>query len=238
MDSLSIDAGPGDDHVEILAGNAILVDQTESVGDGARNDTSDTAYGFSDADSPLSTNTTFSGLTIDNPEDKDWYSLLFDAGLGDGNGDLLHGKIFLRSVAVTDGLKIRLYEQDENGEGHLATEPIGKHAGDVCPDDAGHLHDDHEYDQLLLIETEHHGAEDGGEADSHQDAVVVDQEGDDELRKFPMVLHSPKRAPQALEGDGQVGFARHDWPVLRSLVQPKKQRCGKEGEVKSRDDQR
>ena len=71
-----VDAGAGNDRVEIKAGNAILIDQTERP---TRNDGPNEAYDLPSAvpnaadGEPLNRGVQFSGLTIDNPSDVDWY---------------------------------------------------------------------------------------------------------------------------------------------------------------------
>ena len=74
--SVWIDAGPGDDTVEILAGNAILVDRAESVvsenGLRGRNDIASQAFPLDLPTSP-GVGRSYSGLTLDNPTDVDWY---------------------------------------------------------------------------------------------------------------------------------------------------------------------
>ncbi|MEQ1825946.1 MAG: LamG-like jellyroll fold domain-containing protein, partial [Pirellula sp.] len=84
--SVWVDAGTGDDTVEILAGNAILVDKTESAfGSGlrGRNDIPSQAYTLTksvggqfqsfDGTAATADGLEFNGLTIDSPTDVDWY---------------------------------------------------------------------------------------------------------------------------------------------------------------------
>ncbi len=65
--SVWIDAGAGDDVVEIAAGNAILVDKAETIG--TRNDFPEVAARL---ELPAQGGV-FMGLTIDNPDDVDWF---------------------------------------------------------------------------------------------------------------------------------------------------------------------
>src|SRR5262249_3226217 len=68
-----IDAGPGDDHVDIQSGNAILVDQTEQRN---RNDNQTHAFALTSPGASagaIAGSVQFNGLTIDNPNDVDWY---------------------------------------------------------------------------------------------------------------------------------------------------------------------
>ena len=84
--SVWIDAGAGDDQVEILAGNAILVDKAESsFGNGlrGRNDIASQAFTLTrsvggqfqtfDGTAATADGLEFNGLTIDSPTDVDWY---------------------------------------------------------------------------------------------------------------------------------------------------------------------
>jgi hypothetical protein len=75
-----IDAGAGDDKVVISSGNAILVDKAEL---GKRNDLPQYATVVADdpaaADPVLTASRTLEGLTIDNPEDLDWFRFRLSA---------------------------------------------------------------------------------------------------------------------------------------------------------------
>ena len=100
-----VDAGAGDDRVEILAGNAILIDQTERP---LRNDVADRAFDLQSAVDPTSTpapfdqNVTFTGLTIDNAADVDWYTFAVT--------DTTAAELSLSSLSVTDGLSMQIYD--------------------------------------------------------------------------------------------------------------------------------
>ena len=85
-----IDAGAGDDRVEIQGGNAILVDQAETGRSSrtlrTRNDSIGQSYGLAQAnDSGILLNRQFNGLTIDNPNDVDWFSFSLLAHEGIAN---------------------------------------------------------------------------------------------------------------------------------------------------------
>ena len=104
-----IDAGAGDDRVEILAGNAILIDQAE---DQRRNDVVDRAFDLvasvqDDGTEALTSSTSFLGLTIDSPNDIDWFRFALavtkDASLS------------LESLSDTDGLSFVIYEASSQG---------------------------------------------------------------------------------------------------------------------------
>lgn len=74
-----VDAGAGDDRVEIRGGNAILVDKAESAapdgGLAGRNDLASQAYAV-----PLtSSGIQLDNLTIDNPNDADWFAFTLAA---------------------------------------------------------------------------------------------------------------------------------------------------------------
>ena len=81
-----IDAGAGDDRVEIRSGNAILVDKAEKstapAGLRGRNDLATQAFELLKSDNGTLTTFNghavvngvgFNGLTIDNREDEDWF---------------------------------------------------------------------------------------------------------------------------------------------------------------------
>ncbi|CAB5141075.1 Alkaline phosphatase (EC [Olavius algarvensis associated proteobacterium Delta 3] len=92
-----IDGGPGDDRVTITGGNAILVDKSEH---GVRNDSSETAY---DLGTDLAESAVFTGLTIDNPEDLDWYRFSLES-INPG------AQLILSSRSEKDGLELALFE--------------------------------------------------------------------------------------------------------------------------------
>ncbi|MFN0040815.1 MAG: LamG-like jellyroll fold domain-containing protein, partial [Burkholderiales bacterium] len=93
-----IDAGAGDDTVTIAGGNVVLSDRAEFFNQ--RNDTRESAYPLS-AD-PLAQSTLFAGLTIDNPDDADWYRFRL------GNAPGANARLTLDSQSDLDGLEIAL----------------------------------------------------------------------------------------------------------------------------------
>ena len=101
--SVWVDAGAGDDRVEIRAGNAILVDKTE-LGNvdaplRARNDLRDQAFNLGE----VSADSTFTGLTIDNPEDVDFYA--FELAAAPNPGDAIR----VQGVSTADQLTLSLF---------------------------------------------------------------------------------------------------------------------------------
>ncbi|WP_372894369.1 LEPR-XLL domain-containing protein, partial [Stieleria sp.] len=113
-----IDAGAGDDVVEIQAGNAILVDRSESstglTGLRGRNDVPVQAFQLltpnEDAQNVAFDGhavdqgiVTFTGLSIDNPDDIDWYSFELNAS------DLSVATIQTQSGSPIDHLDLRVY---------------------------------------------------------------------------------------------------------------------------------
>ncbi|HYW80547.1 MAG TPA: hypothetical protein VE890_13270, partial [Thermoguttaceae bacterium] len=115
-----IDAGDGDDLVRIASGNTILVDMAEAAG---RNDLADYAYRIGDSEG-LDGSMTLEGLTLDNPEDIDWYRFTLGA---DAASD---AQILATGVSDLDGLTLELYEVDEDGD----TTPVGSYATLVSED--------------------------------------------------------------------------------------------------------
>lgn len=99
-----IDAGPGDDVVTIRSGNAILVDKAESVvsnGLRGRNDFASFAYPLSLPGDGLQV----TGLTIDNPDDHDWFRFELTAALA-------ASKFEVKTASPNDMLTVNLYEAD------------------------------------------------------------------------------------------------------------------------------
>ncbi|MCA9137168.1 MAG: hypothetical protein KDB00_10425, partial [Planctomycetales bacterium] len=94
-----IDAGPGDDHVEILAGNAILPDLTER---NSRNDDFQSAVPLTI--DPIDAGVRLTGPTIDSPNDSDWYT--FELSQAPATGDMLS----LSSAGNNDRLSLFVYE--------------------------------------------------------------------------------------------------------------------------------
>src|SRR6185503_6010130 len=78
--SVWVDAGAGDDVVQIRSGRPILTDQTEKP---ERNDEPGEAFDLGRIDGDL----TFTGLTLDSPTDEDWY--VFVLGQTPQQGDSL-----------------------------------------------------------------------------------------------------------------------------------------------------
>ena len=110
-----IDAGSGDDRVEILSGSTMLPDQSERP---HRNDAPENAFDLTahDGNSKLTASRTFSGLTIDNPADVDFYRFTVGADLTG---------ISLRSNSQDDGLMMALLRADSlDPVGDAATTPF------------------------------------------------------------------------------------------------------------------
>jgi len=114
--SVWVDGGSGDDTIEILAGNAILVDKTESSVGGifrGRNDIPAQAFTLANAtagqfrafDGTLASSDglEFNGLTIDNPADVDWYRFTL------ASNAVAAGVIQLASGSPIDSLGLEIY---------------------------------------------------------------------------------------------------------------------------------
>ncbi|HSB69073.1 MAG TPA: ELWxxDGT repeat protein [Candidatus Methylomirabilis sp.] len=93
------DAGQGDDIVKYAAGSPILIDKGESP---ARNDTAVHAYSLG----AISTSTRVEGVTLDSPDDIDWYS--FTLGFTPRTGDT----ISTISLSLIDAITLQLYGED------------------------------------------------------------------------------------------------------------------------------
>ncbi len=106
--SVWVDGGPGDDVVQVAPGHAILIDQTERP---RRNDQAIRSFELVRATgstgTALNTSVIFSGLTIDNPNDVDWYRASFSVTAG--------ATLSLGSLALTDGLSLQIYGVYSNG---------------------------------------------------------------------------------------------------------------------------
>jgi len=75
LKSVWTDGGRGDDIIKYVAGKPILIDQGDSQSGTVRNDTLATSYSLG----TISTSTLFTGLTIDNPVDVDWFGFTLAA---------------------------------------------------------------------------------------------------------------------------------------------------------------
>ncbi|MEM9645555.1 MAG: hypothetical protein AAF989_11240, partial [Planctomycetota bacterium] len=107
--SVWVAAGDGDDLVEFAGGAALLVDQADN---GQRND----VPGAPDDPSRaydlgvLDATTLYQNLTLDSPNDVDW----FEINLSEGRFGL-SGQITVDSVAATDDLILELFELEPDG---------------------------------------------------------------------------------------------------------------------------
>ena len=117
-----VDAGAGDDRVEILSGNTILPDKTERP---SRNDEPDRAWTLAGAGN-------YTGLTIDSPQDADWYVFAVDS-------DSPAGTLSVDSASANDGLTLELYELTGAGLTKVATggAPAGPIADQLDQSGAG-----------------------------------------------------------------------------------------------------
>ena len=95
-----IDAGAGDDTVTIAGGNVILSDKAEFFDQ--RNDTQASAYVLGNP--TLDQTATYAGLTIDNPDDVDWFKFVLAHTPG------ANAKLTLDSQSSQDGLVLSLFD--------------------------------------------------------------------------------------------------------------------------------
>lgn len=117
-----IDAGAGDDTVQILAGNSILVDKSESslntaTGLRSRNDRPGHAFTLTkveggslksfDGISASADGLEFNGLTIDNPNDVDWYRFTL------ASAPATTAVIDLASGSSIDRLAMEIYAEND-----------------------------------------------------------------------------------------------------------------------------
>jgi hypothetical protein len=130
-----VDAGAGDDRVEIKSGNAILIDAADGAGSlpvrgegggggssgSVRNDTPEQAFDLTSVLTPLTpalspadggegagiaNSVTFRGLSIDSPSDEDWYR--FRLAAASQAGDFLS----VASLSAADGIMLELRNED------------------------------------------------------------------------------------------------------------------------------
>ncbi|CAN0478112.1 unnamed protein product, partial [Phaeothamnion confervicola] len=100
-----IDAGAGDDRVRIMSGTAILVDKAES---GNRNDLPEYAYEVGET-AGLAQSTTLKGLTLDNPNDSDWFRFTLGSIAPAG------AQILVDSASSLDGINMQLFAVAADG---------------------------------------------------------------------------------------------------------------------------
>ncbi|MCA9138826.1 MAG: proprotein convertase P-domain-containing protein, partial [Planctomycetales bacterium] len=108
--SVWIDAGPGDDEVVIREGRAILVDKSETArtnGLIGRNDTADRAFQLDVA----AGGTIFTGLTIDNPKDVDWYKFTLPD---------VTGQLDIQTASSIDNVNVQIFGIDRASDPNAA----------------------------------------------------------------------------------------------------------------------
>lgn len=116
------DAGFGDDRVIYVSGKPILIDQTETSPSG-RNDNRDAAFNLTPH---LSGNTTFTGLTIDNPNDDDWYKFQLPAIPESG------AYLKITSISRLDKLSVELVRLIPDAQGQVQEERVSYVGSDVA----------------------------------------------------------------------------------------------------------
>jgi len=134
-----IDAGGGDDKVVISSGSSILVDRGEAP---KRNDLSEYATLVADnpaAASPaLTQNLTLKGLTMDNPNDVDWFRFTLDSDVTWNPADPGGPRILLSSASDLDGLTLELYRVNPDGSSSAAGTVALEVSQDATEQGAGH----------------------------------------------------------------------------------------------------
>jgi len=121
-----ISAGRGDDRVTIASGgNVILADKSEAD---TRNDTIITAYALGQANASgvkqVTQSASVTGLTIDNPEDTDWYKFRLTAAAS------ADARLVLTSASDLDGLELALVQASGDPLAQPLIEAIGKDGPD------------------------------------------------------------------------------------------------------------
>ena len=131
--SVWIDAGAGDDVVEIRGGNSILVDRSETSqntnGLRGRNDSAAFAFpllGYIDGTTrlfdgePVSDGAVLTGLTIDNPQDEDWYEFTIGSDITLDAG----AELQVASGSPIDEMSLRIFSVDADGNSVLHSESL------------------------------------------------------------------------------------------------------------------
>ncbi|MEM7311507.1 MAG: LamG-like jellyroll fold domain-containing protein, partial [Planctomycetota bacterium] len=120
--SVWVDGGSGDDVITIQAGNAILPDQAELSRSGgslrSRNDFAFTAFPLFELEQLGNKNQEFHHLTMDSPQDVDWYSFAIPS-------DAIGG-IELASASPVDGLTLEVWQRTNSGLISLASASAGR----------------------------------------------------------------------------------------------------------------
>ncbi|HHK41879.1 MAG TPA: calcium-binding protein, partial [Planctomycetaceae bacterium] len=116
--SVWVAGGDGNDRIEFAAGSAILVDLADA---GDRNevpgDPTDVSRAYSlspvlgDSEtSPTTRSTIWTDLTLDHPDDVDWYRFALDRTPSEG------AQLILDSLAESDAIEFQLYSMSQDGE--------------------------------------------------------------------------------------------------------------------------
>src|SRR5579883_1848298 len=127
-----VDGGTGNDTITVQSGNTILPDKTEGPN---RNDTQATAYNLG----TISASQVFSGLTIDNPKDQDWYQ--FQLTNPPKKGDVLT----VSSISLQDGMVLEVW----NSKNQLITSAVESGQLDLSKLTANTPYFLHVYDNLI-----------------------------------------------------------------------------------------
>ncbi len=99
---------------------------------------------------------------------------------------------------------------------------------DIRANGACHLHDDHENDELGLSHAKQYCADDGGEIQRHQDAVVVDQKRDDEFDETAKLFDRHERGANAAERQREIVFPGGQRLSLTAFAHPQKEGDGRQ----------
>src|SRR5690606_14080002 len=109
--SVWVDAGASDDVVDIASGRAILVDQSELSGRGRNDEVPYVLSGGEESEGStpihLRDGFLFSGLSIDSPNDVDWYAFAID--LPENESFKPGDAITVSEISVMGGLEVELY---------------------------------------------------------------------------------------------------------------------------------
>jgi Ca2+-binding RTX toxin-like protein len=125
--SVWVDAGAGNDFVRIESGNAILIDAADRQGNSyaGRNDSAQTAFRLLDTETEsdaLARSMVFTGLTLDNPQDLDFFAFGLQAA------GTLDSRLLVRSSGADDRISLALFAASRNADGVLTLTDTGRSA--------------------------------------------------------------------------------------------------------------
>ena len=171
-----IDAGAGDDTVEIRSGNAILVDKAES-GPNGRNDEPSQAFALDAVASTAESELVYTGLTIDNREDVDWFRFTL-------LGDLDRDAVTIANNSPLAAFTLEFFDPTDNAKNEAALLAAGEHLLKVSNNIVPAIYDLH-FDLADTSDADVTTIDLGLRSDFVRRDVIVGGPGNDRLRGGP-----------------------------------------------------